>query len=247
MFKKIWKTFCNTDVMGKIYMLIIFFIVIVAIITVIVRYTIVGKKEEQQVNEDVVDVIESPQVNITDDESTTPVEENSNSTEGVVETNQEVKTTENVSTTLVIKGTNEEKKPITNNVGKTTTDNKLQEVMQTKEPAIENTNDKNNSQEADIPTNVPTTKPKEEGAKYVVNNQMINTIKAYIENNPTEDMLSFGYTVQVDSSIKELTNPFTYTEKRVKNLISLKFGTIRIYAEDYYYNDEYVTTYCYLI
>ena len=58
MFKKIWKTFCNTDVIGKIYMLIIFFIVIVSIITVIVRYTIVGKKEEQQVNEDVIDVIE---------------------------------------------------------------------------------------------------------------------------------------------------------------------------------------------
>ncbi len=248
MFKKIWKTFCNTDVIGKIYMLIIFFIVIVSIITVIVRYTIVGKKEEQQVNEDVIDVIESPQENITDDESTTSIEENSNSAEGVVETNQEVKTTENVFLTPVIKGTNEEKKPITNNVGKTTTDNKLQEVMQTKEPAIENTNDKNNSQEADVPTNAPTPKPKEEGAKYVVNNQMINKMKTYIENNPSEDMKNFGFTVVVtDNSIKELTNGFTYTEKRVKNLISLKFGTIRIYAEDYYYNDEYVTTYCYLI
>lgn len=240
MFKKIWKTFCNTDVMGKIYMLIIFFIVIVAIITVIVRYTIAGKKEEQQVNEDVIDVIESPQANITDDEFTTPVEENSNSTEGVVETNQEVKTTEKVFTTPVIKGTNEEKNP--------TTDNKSQEVMQTKEPAIENTNNKNNSQEADITTNVPTPKPKEEGAKYVVNNEMINKMKTYIENNPSEDMQTYGFTVVVtDNSIKELTNGFTYTEKRVKNLISLKFGTIRIYAEDYYYNDEYVTTYCYLI
>ena len=60
-------------------------------------------------------------------------------------------------------------------------------------------------------------------------------------------MKKYGYTIVVDSSIKNLTNQFTFTESRVKNAIYYKFGTIRIYAEDYYRNGQLIMTECYII
>ena len=76
---------------------------------------------------------------------------------------------------------------------------------------------------------------------------MINRIKEVINNNPSEYMKNFGYEIVVDSSIKELTNQFTFTETRVKGFINFKFGTIRIYAEDYYKNGQLIMTECYII
>lgn len=87
---------------------------------------------------------------------------------------------------------------------------------------------------------------KDEG-KYIRNDVMINKIKEVIETNESEYMKTYGYNIVVDSSIKELTNQFTYTENRVKQKITWKCGTIRIYAEDYYYNGQYVMTECYII
>lgn len=83
--------------------------------------------------------------------------------------------------------------------------------------------------------------------EYKINNQMINKLKETIKNNESEDMKNYGYEIVVDSSIVELTNQFTYTEFRVKNKLSLKYGTIRIYARDYYYNGNYITTQCFII
>ena len=83
--------------------------------------------------------------------------------------------------------------------------------------------------------------------KYVRNDSMIQKIKATIENNVTEDMKKYGYEIVVDSSIKELTNQFTFTESRVKNNIKYSFGTIRIYAEDYYSNGQLIMTECYIL
>ena len=60
-------------------------------------------------------------------------------------------------------------------------------------------------------------------------------------------MKKYGYEIVVDSSIKEMTNQFTYTEDRVKQKITWKFGTIKIYAEDYYCNGQYIMTECYII
>ena len=79
------------------------------------------------------------------------------------------------------------------------------------------------------------------------NDEMIAKIKSVIQNNVTEDMKNYGYEIVVDSSIKELTNQFTYTEQRVIDKITWKFGTIRIYAEDYYYNGQFIMTECYII
>lgn len=91
---------------------------------------------------------------------------------------------------------------------------------------------------------------KEESVKkeeYKINNQMIETIKNVIKKYETEDMKKYGYEIVVDSSIKEMTNQFTYTEDRVKQKITWKFGTIKIYAEDYYCNGQYIMTECYII
>lgn len=85
------------------------------------------------------------------------------------------------------------------------------------------------------------------GEEWKVNQNKINEIITIINNNPSEDMLLYGYNVVVDSSIVELTNEFTFSEKRVKDKIKYKFGTIKIYVRDYYKNGQYVTTECYLI
>lgn len=90
--------------------------------------------------------------------------------------------------------------------------------------------------------------PKQEiGEKYITNNDMINKIKNTINNNPSEDMKTYGYNVIVDSSIPALTNQFTFSEKRVLDKITYKFGTIRIYAQDYYNNGKYICTQCFVI
>lgn len=83
--------------------------------------------------------------------------------------------------------------------------------------------------------------------KYVKNDKMIEKIRNVIENNVTEDMKKYGYKIVVDSSIKELTNQFTFTENRVKNNIKYSFGTIKIYAEDYYSNGQLIMTQCYIL
>ena len=88
---------------------------------------------------------------------------------------------------------------------------------------------------------------KQDVEEYKINNQMINKLKEIIKNNETEDMKNYGYEIVVDSSIVELTNQFTLTEQRVINKIRLKYGTIRIYSQDYYFNGEYITTQCFII
>ena len=85
------------------------------------------------------------------------------------------------------------------------------------------------------------------GEEYKTNDAMINTIKNVINSNQSEDMKLYGYNVVVDSSIIDITSQFTYTEQRVIDKIKYKFGTIRIYARDYYNNGEYICTQCYII
>lgn len=83
--------------------------------------------------------------------------------------------------------------------------------------------------------------------KYVKNDAMINKIKNVIQNNESDFMKQYGYNIVVDSSIKAQTNQFTYTENRVKSYITYKFGTIKIYAEDYYVNGNLIMTECYIL
>lgn len=83
--------------------------------------------------------------------------------------------------------------------------------------------------------------------EYKINEKKIAEIRNIINSNHSEDMKLYGYEIVVDSSITEVTTQFTFTEKRVKDKIVWKFGTIRIYAQDYYRNGQYITTECYLI
>ena len=130
------------------------------------------------------------------------------------------------------------------------------EVKQESTEIKENNNNNNTPQtkEESIQT-VPET-PKQEvikeqpviiGEEYKTNDAMINTIKNVINSNQSEDMKLYGYNVVVDSSIIDITSQFTYTEQRVIDKIKYKFGTIRIYARDYYNNGEYICTQCYII
>lgn len=76
---------------------------------------------------------------------------------------------------------------------------------------------------------------------------MINKMKKIIQENESPDMKEYGYTIVVDPNVRSVTNGFTFTEKRVKSAIYNNFGTIRIYAEDYYDSyGNFVSTDCYI-
>lgn len=132
---------------------------------------------------------------------------------------------------------------------------------QGKEPETQQEeNNKNDSEDkkenTNQPTNEETTEVKEEAKEeikqedvhsYKYNATMTEQIKQDILDNESEYMKQYGYTIVIDESIVDLTNQFTYTSTRVKSKIVKKFGTIRIYARDYYYNGDYMFTECYII
>lgn len=98
----------------------------------------------------------------------------------------------------------------------------------------------------------PVETPKQEEQKqdvhtYKYNSAIVEKIRQDIMNNESEYMKQYGYNIVVDESIVTQTNQFTYTGNRVKDMIVYKFGTIRIYARDYYLNGNYMYTECYII
>lgn len=100
--------------------------------------------------------------------------------------------------------------------------------------------------ESNTPTIKPE-KPEEPKETFSVNYEMIEKMKQTIKANESEYMKNYGYEIKVDSSIKGLTNPFTYTELRIKNMVKNKFGTIRIYAENYYVGGQLIMVDCYIM
>ena len=154
----------------------------------------------------------------------------------------------------------------TNN--QTTTEMPKQEQPKQEEQPKKEENAQNNKQETPTQNNqeqIKQEEPKKEESKvekqeetkveqekknieeYKINQEMINRIKTIIKNNETEDMKTYGYEIVVDSSIPELTNEFTFTEKRVINKITWSCGSIKIYARDYYYNGNLVSTQCFIL
>ena len=130
----------------------------------------------------------------------------------------------------------------------------IAEIKQESTEIKENNNNTPQTKEESIQT-VPET-PKQEvvkeqsvmiGEEYKTNDAMINTIKNVINSKQSEDMNLYGYNIVVDSSIVDITSQFTYTEQRVIDKIKYKFGTIRVYARDYYNNGQYICTQCYII
>lgn len=92
-------------------------------------------------------------------------------------------------------------------------------------------------------TTVTTTKKEE----FKPNNEMVQKLINIINSNQSEYMKEYGYNVVIDSSIVNQTSQFTFTEQRVKDKIIFKFGTIKLYAQDYYVNGQYLWTECYII
>lgn len=110
------------------------------------------------------------------------------------------------------------------------------------------TKDESIQKQPEVPKqNVVEEQPVILGEEYKTNDTMINTIKSVIESNESEDMQLYGYSIVVDSSIIETTSQFTYTKQRVIDKIKYKFGTIKIYARDYYNNGQFICTQCYII
>lgn len=134
-------------------------------------------------------------------------------------------------------------------------DTQKQVVAEVKqEVKIENNNNTPQTKEETIQI-IPET-PKQEvvieqpvivGEEYKTNDTMINTIRNVINSNQSEDMKLYGYNIVVDNSIVDVTSQFTYIEQRVIDKIKYKFGTIRIYARDYFNNGQYICTQCYII
>ncbi len=89
--------------------------------------------------------------------------------------------------------------------------------------------------------------PVQKKEEYKINTSVIDDITEVITNNPSKLMLEKGYSIYVDASIKTATNQFTYSEARVIEKIKNKFGVIRIYAESYYVNGQYIITECYIL
>lgn len=82
---------------------------------------------------------------------------------------------------------------------------------------------------------------------YQENENIMNEMKTTIENNKTENMKTFGCIVKPDPSIVDMTDEFTFTEERIIGKIKYKFGTIKIYARDYYRNGVYQYTQCFML
>lgn len=129
---------------------------------------------------------------------------------------------------------------------KSQTQIKQETIMPTMTATQEIAKPKEEKKETTVPVVPETKEVVKNEEKYIRNDTMINKIKSVIENNPSEYMKTYGYNIVVDSSIKANANQFTFTETRVKAYIEYCFGTIRIYAEDYYKNGQLIMTECYL-
>ena len=92
---------------------------------------------------------------------------------------------------------------------------------------------------------VPTNSTKVE--HFERNNNKITEMENYIKSNPSETMGKFGYNIVHDNNIVNQTTGFTYTPKRIKDAIKKSFGTIKIYAHDYYVNGKFVETKCFIM
>lgn len=98
-----------------------------------------------------------------------------------------------------------------------------------------------NQFEENLPMEIP-----EKTEEYRYNAEMTQKMIDMINNNQNENMIEYGYEVVVDSSAKEKTNPFTYTDERMLIKIQRRCGTIHVYAEDYYLNGNFFGTDCYI-
>lgn len=207
-------------------------------------------EENIDIPEDIV-VGDNPVIEeTTETTSTTKQEKTTTSSNSKPQTTSE--SNSKIMTKVTTKTENEVKPQIQENQ-ETTSQVPIQEQQneQTKENSKkdESTKVEEKQETVNVPTPTPVVEPIEETKdeeKYVRNDAMINKIKEVIQSNESEYMKNYGYEIVVDSSIKGQANPFTFTETRVKGYITYTFGTIKIYAEDYYKNGQLIMTDCYI-
>lgn len=194
---------------------------------------------ENQVQEIKEDSIQEEISNVEDNLIIETINESSN-TDTISKTNNNEKVVENKKTEYkqqVIETVQEVSIPIAENANKETTKIESQTNQETQEPVS-----KSNNISIQVPQNQEVNTE-----EYKFNNEMTQRIINIINSNPSQFMLQDGYSVEIDNSIVNLTNQFTFTEERVVNKILYKAGTIRVYAQDYYFNGELLFTECYIM
>lgn len=168
----------------------------------------------------------------------TVIEEQKNILEN--ETNSEISNKTSSSTTTISKA----------NISSNMTNKSSSPKNQNKQTSTSSkTTTNNNTKGKNSTNNIPVIKDevkKETGEKYIINNEMISKLRNTINKNKTEDMVQYGYNIIVDNSIIKTTNYFTFSEKRVISKLKYIFGTIKIYAQDYYVDGKYITTQCFI-
>ena len=228
-------------------------LLIAFIIIIIVSWMLYLKKQEKKIPdsnvksfEKIMDIISSEnttnenilEVGLTEEDST-------------VENDKKEKKEEDVSINVQKKITSQETKQENKNEQKKE-EKPIQESTKPSMQVQENNNQmKDKKTVVKNNTNVETKQDKQEIKKdvftYAENTDMIGRMKKIIEDNETDDMKEFGYTIKTESSIVNSTNYFSFTEKRVKDKIKYKFGLIQIYARDYYKNGVFQYTECFII
>jgi len=212
------------------------------------------KHEDYYLEETVEDVTDNIEEN-TIEESIIEEEQLEEKEDTVEQIAEEVKQEEKVDATIV----NNEAKVTQNKNTQVTTSNNNQKAntqseikVQVKQEEPKTTATPTVIQETKKEEQKPVETPKKEEPKqdvhtYKYNSVIVEKIRQDIMNNESEYMKQYGYNIVVDESIVTQTNQFTYTGNRVKDMIVYKFGTIRIYARDYYLNGNYMYTECYII
>lgn len=182
---------------------------------------------------------------IIEDDLTEKYEENQ--LEILEEKNQE----EKVEAPIIYNESNAQKNKTTQEKGLSSSNNKSNTQTSTKAEAkssvqngTKSTEEKTKDEQKNSKEN---TQQKQNVHTYKYNSSIVEKMKQDIKNNESEYMKKYGYNIVVDESIVTQTNQFTYTGNRVKDKIIYKFGTIKIYARDYYLNGNYMYTECYLI
>lgn len=244
----LWKKFWNTDIIGKIYILMILFIIVVATMTIITR------SKKARVKETSNNIIQN-ESNVLESNKTAMLDKQEINKNVIEETNNnEVIKKEQTSLSITNNSNSENNKKVstkTEIIPKKETKEKKETKVQARTKPIIKEQIKEEIKEQ--PKEEIKQETKEESVEeiikeeYKVNTNMINTMKNFIINNPSEDMRTYGFNVVVDSSITELTNPFTYTEQRLKDMLTQRFGTIKIYAMDYYYDGNLFMTECFIL
>lgn len=211
----------------------------------IINSTIIETAKEETKTE-----VENTSVNIEKQKNTQNIIENKVISEKKQVKKEVAKTEVVIPEEMVIETVQEVSIPIVENTNKEIIENnpvEKEEIKETVQPEIPKEEPK---QEPGIPktkpeVNVHAQQPPTEEYRY--NDAMTQQMISIINSNPSQFMISDGYSVVVDGSIVTLTNQFTFTEERVKNKILYKAGTIKVYAQDYYVGGQYLFTECYIM